>query len=135
MPEEQLIRILARLAQAGDLSARTQLRERLLVPGRREHKLLTAARQAGAAGRRKKKAANFCTLWPRRLGPISCPRRASFDPEDPVGLALFRGVIADPQATAAARELACEGAGGGRAGAGCACCCRFWAQMRRPPTR
>ena len=114
VPEEQLIRILARLAQAGDLSARTQLRERLLVPGRREHKLLAAAKLAQLGD---EKGREFLHALATQAGPDQLPAaRFLSTPEDPVGLALFRGVIADPQATAAARELACEGlAGAGQA--------------------
>ena len=105
--EDQLIRVLARLAQAGDPSARTQLRERLLVPGRREHKLLTAAKLA-QLGDEQGRA--FLHGLATQSGPDQLPAaRLLATPEDPIGAALFRSVVADRHATAAARELACEG--------------------------
>ncbi len=107
VPEEQLIRILARLAQAGDSSARSQLRERLLVPGRREHKLLAAAKLSQLGD---EKGREFLHGLAMQSGPEQLPAaRFLATPEDPLGLALFRSVIADRHATAAARELACEG--------------------------
>lgn len=109
VPEEQLIRILARLAQAGDPSARTQLRERLLVPGRREHKLLAAAKLAQLGD---EKGREFLHNLATQPGPDQLPAaRLLATPEDPVGLPLFRSVVSDRHATAAARELACEGLG------------------------
>ena len=105
--EDQLIRVLARLAQAGDPSARTQLRERLLVTGRREHKLLAAAKLAQLGD---DKGREFLHNLATQPGPDQLPAaRLLATPEDPVGLALFRSVVADRHATGAARELACEG--------------------------
>ncbi|MFT3754939.1 MAG: HEAT repeat domain-containing protein [Pseudoxanthomonas sp.] len=108
LPEEVAMRLLGRLAQAGDLAARDKLRERLADPERPAY-LLAAARllalgdEQALQGLRTRAASNF----PDRL--LAARLLSSANPQH--SLPLLREVAQSTSADAPARLLAVSGLG------------------------
>lgn len=107
LPEEQAVRLLGRLARGGDDQAKALLRQRLIRPGRHEHKLLAAARLAAVHDEEGRRFLAEIATQPGSEQLFAA--RLLTTPENPVGLELFRKVAGTTGATLASRQIAMEG--------------------------